>query len=69
MKKMAKTSSSEPLLTLNEAASFLKVHPETIRRWFLKKGLKGLKFGRTLRFRKEDLIAHLSKKKRKRLGD
>jgi excisionase family DNA binding protein len=50
------------LLTLKEAAEFIKVHPETIRRWYLKQGLKGYKKGKTLRFIKEDLLAFLEKK-------
>lgn len=53
----------QPLFTLEDAASFLKVHPETVRRWYLKEGLKGYKKGRTLRFRQEDLLEFLGRQK------
>ena len=56
------SSKYNELLTLKEAAKFLKVHPETIRRWYLRKGLVGLKHGRTLRFSKDDLIEFLKVK-------
>ncbi|MDP2671749.1 MAG: helix-turn-helix domain-containing protein [bacterium] len=47
-------------LTLREAATMLGVHYETLRRWWLKKGLKGYKHGRTLRFKKDDLLEFMS---------
>ena len=47
-------------LTKEEAAGLINVHPETIRRWHLKEGLKVYKFGRTLRIRKEDLLKFMS---------
>lgn len=51
------------LLTIKEARVFIKVHPETSSRWYLKLGLHGLKVDKTLRFGKEDLITFLEKNK------
>ena len=50
-------------LTVREAGELLGVHYETIRRWHLKKGLKSYKFGKTLRFKKEDLLDFMSQQK------
>ena len=59
---MKSKNNNQPLMTIQEAADFLKIHKETVRRWFRKEGLKGLKHGRTLRFRKEDLLDFLTQK-------
>lgn len=53
---------NQPLMTIQEVADFLKVHKETVRRWYRKEGLKGLKHGRTLRFLKEDVLEFLTLK-------
>ena len=47
----------EELLTLNEAAKILKVHPNTLRLWDNKGILVAIRVGpkRTRRYKKEDL--------------
>lgn len=54
-------SNPQEFLNLKQAADLIGVHPETIRRWHLRSGLKSYKHGKTLRFRKEDLLAFLKK--------
>jgi len=53
---------SDEILTLKQAAQLLHIHPETVRRWHLKEGLPVLKFGNTLRIRKDDLLDFLKRK-------
>lgn len=55
-------------MTKEEAAELLSVHPETIRRWHLKEGLKVYKHGRTLRIRREDLMEFMSQSSRGKHG-
>jgi excisionase family DNA binding protein len=44
------------LLTISEAAAYLKVPVETLRKWrTLGRGPKGIKLGRHLRYRTEDI--------------
>lgn len=47
----------EELLTLGEAATILKVHPNTLRLWDKKGVLKAVRIGvkRTRRYKKEDI--------------
>lgn len=44
---------NEQLLTVEEAAQWINVHPQTIRRWIIKGELKAMRLGqgRTARFR------------------
>lgn len=49
-------------LTLREAATLIKAHPESIRRWYLKEGLKVYKHGKILRIKKQDLLDFMDKK-------
>lgn len=52
------------LLTLSEAASILKVHPNTLRKWDRKGVLKAIRFGQRgdRRYKKEDLMRLVSGK-------
>jgi excisionase family DNA binding protein len=43
------------MLTVDEAAKFLKVHPQTIYRWIYKGKLRSLKICGTVRIKEEDL--------------
>lgn len=44
------------MLTLSEAATKIKVHPETLRRWVMTGKYRNAgRAGRDLRFREEDL--------------
>ena len=46
------------LLTVNEAAEFLRLQPSTVRSWILKRRIKFIKLGRrAVRFRRSDLEA------------
>ena len=56
----------DELLTIKEAAKYVKVHKETIRRWYLREGLPGLKRGKTLRFTRGDLVNFLKEDKPRR---
>ncbi len=47
--------SMEGYLTIKEAADYLKVHPETIRRWVKEGKLPAYKGPKIVRFKKEDL--------------
>lgn len=61
-KQIMTDEKEKEFLTKEEAAELIGVHPETIRRWHLKEGLKVYKFGRTLRIRRQDLLDFLSQK-------
>ena len=47
------------LLTCEEAAAYLRVHPRTVGRLLKEGKLPGVKVGRQWRLRKADLDAHL----------
>ena len=49
----------ERLLTTEEIAAILSVHPRTVMRWLREGKLKGLKVGRLWRVRLEDLEAFI----------
>lgn len=50
-----------PLLTLNEAAEILRLHPRTVREYVRRGELKGRVIGGRYRFRREDLDAFVEK--------
>jgi len=51
--------SVEELLTVDEAASLLKVHPKTIRRWCATRRLPSVMAGREYRLRRADLVGRV----------
>ena len=53
----------EELLTLNEAAKILKVHPNTLRLWDKNGSLPAIRIGvkRVRRYKKEDLEKFIKK--------
>lgn len=44
-----------PMMTLNQVADYLKVHPSTIYRQMKKHGLPGFKIGRDWRYNREHI--------------
>jgi excisionase family DNA binding protein len=48
------------LLTVNEAAAFLRLQQSTVRRWVLEKKMPYLKLGRRVFLRRSDLDALLA---------
>lgn len=54
----------EELLTLNETAKILKVHPNTLRLWDKKGVLKAVRIGvkKVRRYKKEDIEKFISSK-------
>lgn len=54
----------EELLTLNEAAKILKVHPNTLRLWDNKGVLKATRIGikKVRRYKKQDIENFINKK-------
>jgi len=54
----------EELLTLNEAAQILKVHPNTLRLWDKKGVLKAIRIGikKVRRYKKEDIEKFINHK-------
>jgi len=65
MTKISIESSSQELLNVHKAATFLTVSVTTIRRWAQQKKLNGLKVGirGDWRFAKEDLLKMVSSNK------
>jgi len=57
----------EELLTINEAAQILKVHPNTLRLWDKSGVLKAVRIGvkKTRRYRKEDIEKFIKEGKKK----
>jgi len=60
---MTTSNLGKEFLNLKEAAEIMSIHPETVRRWHLREGLKSYKFKNTLRFKKEDLIKFMEQTK------
>jgi len=53
------------LMTVEEVAAYLKIHPEVVRRWLREKRLLGIKVGKEWRIAKEDLDKYLEDLKNK----
>jgi excisionase family DNA binding protein len=53
----------DDMLTIDEVASFLRVHPVTIRRWEKQNRLKSCRIGpkRSIRFKKKDITAFINR--------
>jgi excisionase family DNA binding protein len=53
----------DDMLTINEVADFLRVHPVTIRRWEKQNRLKSCRIGPkgSIRFRKKDISAFIDR--------
>jgi excisionase family DNA binding protein len=49
----------EDLLTSDEVAYLLKIQPYTVREWAKEGRLKGRKYGRMWRFKREDIQAFI----------
>lgn len=52
----------EGYMTIKEAAQYLKVHPETIRRYVKQGKLTAYKGEKIIRFKREDLDKQIPKK-------
>lgn len=52
---------TERLLTVDEVAERLAVHPNTVRRLVERREIRPVRVGRLLRFTPEDLDAYLAK--------
>jgi excisionase family DNA binding protein len=52
----------DPMLTVNDVAHLLSVHPGTVRRWEKKRQLKSYRLGpkKVIRFRKEELFSFIN---------
>ena len=57
------------LLTCEEAAEYLRIHPRTVGRLLNEGKLPGVKVGRQWRLRRADLDAHLSGRRPVRTAD
>lgn len=54
-KANAAAVSDADLLTVPEAAAFLRLQPSTLRAWILQRRIAFIKLGRLVRFRRVDL--------------
>lgn len=54
----------EPLLTIDEAATLLRIKRNTLYTWAYRKQIPSQKVGRSLRFRSEELEAWLKAQER-----
>lgn len=55
----------EPLLTVPEAAAYLRVRPRTIYQWVWRRRIPFLRAGSAVRFRRTDLDGWLARRNRK----
>lgn len=46
-----------PFLTVNEVAAFLRIKPNTLYKYTRKRLIKHYQFGRSIRFKREDIDA------------
>ena len=58
---------AERLMTLDEAARYLNIHPVTLYRWAKAKKIPASKIGRIWRFRREKIDAWLERQEDVRL--
>lgn len=56
------TTTTTPLLTVDDVAAMFGVNPETVRREVRRGNLNGVKIGALLRFRQSDIDAYLDSK-------
>lgn len=56
-------SPAEPLWTLHEVATYLKVHPKTVRRWLKCRALPCVRVGTRIRFDPSDVALWVSARK------
>jgi excisionase family DNA binding protein len=63
-----RTPGTHELLTLEEAAAYLRVHPRTMARLLTERELPGLKVGRQWRIRRADLDAWVEAQARPAVG-
>ncbi len=57
----SETVSAGPLLSVKEAACYLKIAVWTLRHWVYQRKIPFVKLGRLVRFRQSDLDAYISK--------
>jgi len=62
---MEKSKNLPEILTLKEACEVLNCHPNTLRNWDNEGTLKAIRFGKRgdRRYRKEDILAIINKRK------
>ncbi len=51
-----------PLLSVDEAASYLRIAPWTMRHWVADRKIAFVRLGRLVRFRRQDLDAFIAKR-------
>ncbi len=56
------------LLTIDQAAEYLQINPQVVRRWLREKKLPGFKVGRVWRIDEKDLAAVIEDAKAKNQG-
>jgi excisionase family DNA binding protein len=54
-----RTSNADPMLPLVDAAAYLGIAPETLRKWTTQRKIVFTKLGRLNRYRRSDLDAYL----------
>jgi len=62
MKKLEikpRTSNADPMMALDEAAAYLGIASETLRKWTTQRKIVFTKLGRLNRYRRSDLDAYL----------
>ena len=57
----SETMSAGPLLSVEEAASYLRIAVWTMRHWVSQRKIPFVRLGRLVRFRQADLDAYISK--------
>lgn len=55
------TPELQPLLTVDDAAKVLGVHPVTVRKWIAERAIPFVRLGRAVRFRPCDLAKYIEK--------
>jgi excisionase family DNA binding protein len=56
LKKKSATMESDEILTVEEVAALLKIHPKTVYKFLKANELQGHRFGRLWRFKKSEIM-------------